>query len=660
MDPSAAQQKKTGPRACLTCAKAKARCIPCNNTLKCERCDRLKKQCVKQTPARSRARREPRSGRVSAAESSNVAVSSQMEPACLPARRTQPCGARMRHGMLVMFPEDASSDPCVRDKGGESHKWPELPQDTSSQSDAGSGTATTPSAWPQGEEAEQLLEDFRSNMMHLFPFVIVPSHMSAAQLHSERPVLWKAVMLQACHLEGGRQVFMGRKLLQELSEALLTKPRKGLDVLQGLLLYIGWFHYALSTFQVTNLLGLARSLCTSLGFNENKTEMEPSDYGSVQLDQMRAFAGTYYLSTYTFLTSKRPDALGNTAYLQVVSRIIEAKAEYPTDAMLVRLLEIQQIAHSISLAFVDGSNSSLTSPQLSALPLIMVVKGFQAQIEGFRSKLPAGYLEDSPILMAHVQVAEILLYEVGIQESLCDAGNLTGLDRLELLWALLNVCKAHLALRLEGERQCFEPRFLCIASYDFMYAFITCLKLTNVGGVPGWDLGHVRRDLRLGDLIEQLRAKMLRVIARREKGGFHYWTPEEDPYRRLIDLLNGLRGLLFATGAPIVTTTTRTTTSQQQVQVQEELERQEVVQIPTPPSQNDTLKESRSPNESLALMVEDSTAATTAEEILGSSGDFTMQAWEEAWSDMVYSVDDWGQSTSFAHDPPLPFDLLPG
>lgn len=76
--------------------------------------------------------------------------------------------------------------------------------------------------------------------MHLFPFVIVPSHMSAAQLHSERPVLWKAVMLQACHLEGGRQVFMGRKLLQELSEALLTKPRKGLDVLQGLLLYIGW------------------------------------------------------------------------------------------------------------------------------------------------------------------------------------------------------------------------------------------------------------------------------------------------------------------------------------------------------------------------------------------------------------------------------------
>lgn len=57
------------------------------------------------------------------------------------------------------------------------------------------------------------------------------------------------------------------------------------------------FHYALTTFQVTNLLGLARSLCTSLGFNENKTVMEPQDYGSEKLDQMRAFAGAYYLSS---------------------------------------------------------------------------------------------------------------------------------------------------------------------------------------------------------------------------------------------------------------------------------------------------------------------------------------------------------------------------
>ncbi|KAK8140401.1 cercosporin resistance [Apiospora sp. TS-2023a] len=509
--------------------------------------------------------------------------------------------------------------------------------------------------------------------MRLFPFVIVPSHMSAAQLRSERPVLWKAVMLQACFLEGGRQVYMGRKLLQELSEALLTKPRKGLDVLQGLLLYIGWFHYALTTFQVTNLLGLARSLCTSLGFNENKTEMEPQGYGSEKLDQMRAFAGTYYLSTYTFLTSKRPDALGNTAYLQVVSRIIEAKNEYPTDAMLVRLLEIQQISHSISLAFVDGSNG-LMSPRFSALPLIMIVKGFQAQIENFKSKLPTKYLVENgksrfssipcqTPLIAHAQVAEILLYEVGMQESSCETVKLSCIDRIELLWSLFNTCKAFLALRLQSTPQ-FEPRFLCIASYDFMYAFITCLKLTNLNDVPGWDLGHVRRDLRLGDLIDQLTGQMQSVIERREKGGFHFWSPEEDPYRRLIDLLHGLRGLLATVDS---TTTTRPQPphqergqqkqqqQQQRNQQDEDRAMEDIVQIPTPSSQ-DTVRQS-SFNEPFGVMAAAvATGSETGEDV--GNGD-VMQTWEEAWSDMVFSVDDWGQSTSYAHDPPLPFGFLP-
>ncbi|KAK7969192.1 hypothetical protein PG988_008265 [Apiospora saccharicola] len=483
--------------------------------------------------------------------------------------------------------------------------------------------------------------------------------MSAAQLRTERPVLWKAVMLQACFLEGGRQVYMGRKLLQELSEALLTKPRKGLDVLQGLLLYIGWFHYALTTFQVTNLLGLARSLCTSLGFNENKTEMEPQDYGSEKLDQMRAFAGTYYLSTYTFLTSKRPDALCNTAYLQVVSRIIEAKNEYPTDAMLVRLLEIQQIAHSISLAFVDGSNG-LMRPRLSALPLIMIVKGFQAQIENFKSKLPTEYLVENGKL-PHAQIAEILLYEVSMQESSCAAGKLSCIDRIELLWSLFNTCKAFLALRLQSTPQ-FEPRFLCIASYDFMYAFITCLKLTNLNDVPGWDLGHVRRDLRLGYLIEQLTGQMQSVIERREKGGFHSWSPEEDPYRRLIDLLHGLRGLLATVDSaartqPQLLQQGCDKQRQQQHMVQQDEDRtmEDIVQIPTPSSQ-DTVRQT-SFNESFDVTAAAvATGSETGEDV--GNGD-VMQTWEEAWSDMVFGVDDWSQPSSLGHDTPLPFGFLP-
>ncbi|KAK8083589.1 hypothetical protein PG996_002370 [Apiospora saccharicola] len=73
MDSSTSQQRKTGPRACLTCAKAKARCIPCSNPLKCERCERLNKQCIKQVPAPPRLRREPRNTSMAVTRESNVA-----------------------------------------------------------------------------------------------------------------------------------------------------------------------------------------------------------------------------------------------------------------------------------------------------------------------------------------------------------------------------------------------------------------------------------------------------------------------------------------------------------------------------------------------------------------------------------------------------------
>lgn len=248
-----------------------------------------------------------------------------------------------------------------------------------------------------------------------------------------------------------------------------------------------------------------------------------------------------------------------------------------------------------------------------------------------------------------------------MQESLCEAGKISCIDRIELLWSLFNTCKAFLALRLQSTPH-FEPRFLCIASYDFMYSFITCLKLTNLNDVPGWDLGHVRRDLRLGDLIEQLTGQIQSVIERREKGEFHYWSPEEDPYLRLIDLLHGLRDLLATVDS---TTTARAhlpqqergqqKQQQQRTPEREDHEMREAAQIPTSSSQ-DTVREA-SFNEFFGRTVAAAAAGSETGEGMGS--DDVMQTWEEAWSDMVFSVDDWGQSTSFAHDPPLPFGLLP-
>lgn len=85
-----------------------------------------------------------------------------------------------------------------------------------------------------------MLEDYKAYMAPLFPFVVVPPHMTSDQLRKERPFLWKGVIMQACHLDCARQIALGQELLSDIAQASLTKPQKSLDLLQGLEILIAW------------------------------------------------------------------------------------------------------------------------------------------------------------------------------------------------------------------------------------------------------------------------------------------------------------------------------------------------------------------------------------------------------------------------------------
>ncbi|PHH54348.1 hypothetical protein CFIMG_000702RA [Ceratocystis fimbriata CBS 114723] len=63
------QPRTKGPRACITCAKAKARCIPgLPGATRCQRCNRLDKICENQEPAPPRPKKAPKLTRVSELE----------------------------------------------------------------------------------------------------------------------------------------------------------------------------------------------------------------------------------------------------------------------------------------------------------------------------------------------------------------------------------------------------------------------------------------------------------------------------------------------------------------------------------------------------------------------------------------------------------------
>lgn len=77
----------------------------------------------------------------------------------------------------------------------------------------------------------------------------------------------------------------------------------------------------------------------------------------------------------------------NTTYLEQCCKVLEETMQYPSDEYLVKLVRIQQLAQSISLTMAIDN----ISQHAMKLPLTMVVRSFQDQLDAFRESLPPQY-----------------------------------------------------------------------------------------------------------------------------------------------------------------------------------------------------------------------------------------------------------------------------
>jgi hypothetical protein len=109
-----------------------------------------------------------------------------------------------------------------------------------------------------------------------------------------------------------------------------------------------------------------------------------------------------------FTTSKRIDAFMDTTYLDCVMRCLERMDMYPTDKNIVHLVKIQMLAQSV-VRTLSVSLLTRESPQFSFVPLIMVVKNFQGQIEEYKNSLPQELKNNGMLLIEYSRVGSLVL-----------------------------------------------------------------------------------------------------------------------------------------------------------------------------------------------------------------------------------------------------------
>lgn len=158
---------------------------------------------------------------------------------------------------------------------------------------------------PESDEA--LLAIYIKQISAHFPFVVLPVNSTAQQLQREKPFLLKVIRMVASVRNLSSMRAQSRDILRHMSEAMLLSSERSMDLLQGVLVFLGYYHYHCITHaQFSNLIHLAVSLVEDMDLiTGSASHFSP---GILPLmrgpgarpktnDERRALLGVWYMSS---------------------------------------------------------------------------------------------------------------------------------------------------------------------------------------------------------------------------------------------------------------------------------------------------------------------------------------------------------------------------
>ncbi|KUI72520.1 hypothetical protein VM1G_08403 [Cytospora mali] len=411
-------------RACFNCSTAKARCnFKDENIGKyCDRCHRIGVECVAQT---TKSLRRPRklTGTVSRASplgrsidgivsllgsnhipgpqesAQNFGAVTTTGPTSSSAQALQSTSTPELSSQGRSFQSSISSQASRVSSSSAGHSQvllrPHFQKQEQQQRQDNSGIQG-PSPQPgyglTWHLANDALENFRTNFVPNFPFVVVSLDLTAQELHTKKPFLFRAIMFVAADLPPTRHKALKRGILAYLGHRLLVNGERDLDLLQGLLVFIAWADLSFyMDKQITHLiylamgyacnLGLTRMPCTS---TENATDASQSIWCQAKrrvptmqkthdVDEQRAFLGCYYLQSVNSVQFRRSNRF-KSPYIDACCKLLAQLNMAPTDGILDRLIRLQEVVDTINerhrgRQFADRSHSfeDYTAHEIRAL-----------------------------------------------------------------------------------------------------------------------------------------------------------------------------------------------------------------------------------------------------------------------------------------------------
>ncbi|PSN59287.1 hypothetical protein BS50DRAFT_565856 [Corynespora cassiicola Philippines] len=400
-------------QACQRCRSLKTRCyLSEEQPGTCQRCLKTKRECVwAEAPRKVRKHRGP--SRISQVEQkidglvaslvnseSNKAyvTNAPVEPAAERAPRPNPTSSSrpLAPGSWLPFPssftqeETVDYEPSAEPNEGdvdtnqqfltklrEIHSFGDDPNSTrppdtlfhsTNKSEPPIDHATVRQLLTSGE-ADVLLSDFCS-MSASFPFVPLSPMLSAHDLHAAKPMLFLAIITVSSWRDHNRQMLLDEIYRNELANRTLVRPRRTLPLLQGIIVYLSWYHFVFShkTQQIFFLQQVAIGLALDLGLHQ-KTKRTLIDFPGIpkpspllpedQRERQRTLLGCYYLSSMIAGGLQKPNLLKFNDYMAECARDLKLTCEYAGDKVISELISLRRLDDQIHDTFYYGEEVDL-------------------------------------------------------------------------------------------------------------------------------------------------------------------------------------------------------------------------------------------------------------------------------------------------------------
>ncbi|KAI1389404.1 uncharacterized protein F4822DRAFT_398181 [Hypoxylon trugodes] len=541
-------------RACAPCTKAKARCHFEDNRADngCDRCRRMNISC---TPQTTKSLRRPRQ-----VKPATVVVPENSVPEDQPTFRQPNYGHVLLgagpYGMVHNASDESTrSSPTspVAAEGPQSNLTTIFIKDGVRHSLRrgdpfllNEARSPPPVRRPQQpgfgitwNQAEQAVSDFKTKYTPFFPFVILGADISAQDLLTQKPLLFRAILLTAAQLTLAKQREIKKSILAYIGQHLLVLEKRDLGLLQGLLVFIAWGgHDFFFDQKITYLTYLTMGYAHNLAITRPPPTMQqkmmvavnPKDAREALIghelttvleeshtpEEQRAFLGCQYLLSVNSAQFGRDGVLKGEYVNRCLNSLIrptDFNADFDRDFNLEKMIRFQQIVEQISERWPSPSMTTDGAPKVFTTAMSDEMQLIRNRLDQLFTNMAREHRQFVMFWSLHNYILVRLYLPASNHSRPTD--EIAAQHQRQCMLYCLQAARSFLAAYLSMSPEAFLSRTFTSFS-EALFVLVATSRLLLVD-IEGWDLDEARRLLDFPTTLENLAATLRSAITLRNQ-----------------------------------------------------------------------------------------------------------------------------------------------